>query len=330
VRVESSVTSITWIPSEAIRGMPKLPFELGLTHYDDPPPDVIEDLEALRERDAFREANVLKAFVEVDGERIVGHGYAGRGVVGKTRLRLGPKELSFAAVEYPLLQEEPEAGPDWVRFRQTAGGHMGLPAPRRVRGKPFFRVASASAWTTLQLVVYANGTARGSLVGASPFPRHWVYDHDGRLIEKSASIDFERWWREAHGEGTPWGGDDSPALVTAVESALERELSWQLLRGEHKLPRRALETGQTLVEQGSVGRDLYLLLDGALDVEVDGRVMGQLGAGATVGERALFEGGTRTSTLRAATPCRVAVLAFDEIDEGALRELADRHRREDQ
>ena len=39
MRIESSVTSITWIPSEAIEGMPKLPFEWGLAHYDDPPHD---------------------------------------------------------------------------------------------------------------------------------------------------------------------------------------------------------------------------------------------------------------------------------------------------
>ena len=39
MRVESAVTSITWIPSEAISGMPKLPFEMGVAHYDEPPPD---------------------------------------------------------------------------------------------------------------------------------------------------------------------------------------------------------------------------------------------------------------------------------------------------
>jgi hypothetical protein len=329
VRIESSVTSVTWIPSEAIEGMPKLPFEIGLTHYDDPPPDVIEDLDALRDRDAFREANELKAFVEVKDGRITDYGYRGRGLIGVTRVKLGPKELSFGAVKYPLIQDEPDVGPDWVRFRQTAGGHMGLPAPRRVRGRPFFRVSSASAWTTLELVIYADGNSRGTLAGASPFPRHWIYDKDGKLIEKSASIDFEKWWREAHGERTPWGEEDSPAVVTAVESELERELSWQLMRSKEKLPRRRLGEGEALVEQGDAGRDLYLLLDGALDVEVDGNVVAQVGPGAIVGERALFEGGTRTATLRAATPCRIAVVAFDDIDESALRQLEAAHRREE-
>ena len=38
MRIEKSVTSITWIPSEAISGMPKVPFEMGVAHYDEPPP----------------------------------------------------------------------------------------------------------------------------------------------------------------------------------------------------------------------------------------------------------------------------------------------------
>jgi hypothetical protein len=70
-RYESSVTAISWIPSEAIEGLSKVPFELGITHYDDPPPDRIEDLEALRSTDRFREANELRAFIEVVDGRIV-------------------------------------------------------------------------------------------------------------------------------------------------------------------------------------------------------------------------------------------------------------------
>ena len=36
-RFESSITSISWIPSEAIEGLSKVPFELGVTHYDQVP-----------------------------------------------------------------------------------------------------------------------------------------------------------------------------------------------------------------------------------------------------------------------------------------------------
>jgi hypothetical protein len=335
MRIESSVTAITWIPSEAIQGMPKLPFELGIAHYDepppdrlpniDPPPDRLATLDVLHQKDAFREANELRAWVEVDDRKIVDYGYSGRGLIGVTRLRLGRRELSFPAVQYPVLQAEPEVGPDWVRFTQTAGGHMGLPAPRRVRGKPFFKIESASAWTTLQLIIYADGTSKHALVGASTFPRHWIYDSEGNLAEKSGTIDFKKWALESHGERTPWGGGEAPVLVTGVESELERELSASIMREGATASRRKLDAGETLVQQGEEGQELFLLLDGVLDVEIDGDVVAQVGPGAILGERALLEGGTRTATLRAASPARVAVVPPDAVDTAALPELARAH-----
>jgi hypothetical protein len=205
---------------------------------------------------------------------------------------------------------------------------MGLPAPRRVSGKPFFQIASASAWTTLQLIIYADGTSKHSLVGASPFPRHWVYDDAGTLVEKTGEIDFERWWRESYGPNTPWGGDDSPALVAAVESELERDLSKIIMADAHQLPRRELAAGETLVQQDEPGASLFLILDGMLDVEVDGDVVAQVGPGAIVGERASLEDGTRTATLRAASSARAVVIPAASLDAGEITALASGHRRE--
>lgn len=329
MRIESSVTSVTWIPSEAIEGMPKLPFEWGIAHYDEPPHDRLLDLDAMHENDLFREANELKAWIEVedDGE-ITGHGYAGGGRIGVTRLKLLRREIAFPAVQYPVIQAEPEVGDGWVRFVQSAGGHMGLPAPRRVSGKPFMRIASASAWTTLELVIRADGSSEGKLVGASHFPRHWVYDADGVLVEKSASIDFERWYRESHGANTPWGEEDSPAIATAVESELERELSASIMRAGATLERRSFAPGEALVKQGDEGRELFLLLDGIVDVEVDGEEVAEIGPGALLGEMALLEGGKRTATLWATTPVRAVVVPPEAVSESALAELAAGRRRE--
>ena len=305
MRIESSVIAVSWIPSEAVEGLPKIPFTMGVAHYDEPPPDQIDDLDALREADAFREANELRAFVEVEDGKITDYGHLGRGHIGVTRMKLGPRELSVAAVQLPTIQGEPEVGDGWVRFTQTAGGRTGMPAPRRVRGKPFFQINSAIAWTTLALTIRADGSSEHELVGASPFPRHWVYDRERKLVQKSGMIDFDEWYRESYGKNTPWGDEDSPAFVTEVESALERELSHSIMReGAASKPKR-LEIDNTLVEQGDPGDELYLLLDGVLAVEVDGETVARVGPGAILGERALVEGGKRTATLRAVTPGKV-------------------------
>src|SRR5581483_2465771 len=160
---------------------------------------------------------------------------------------------------------------------------------------------SATAWTTLALTIRADGSAQHEVVGASPFPRHWIYDGEGRLVQKSGTVDFKDWYRTAHGERTPWGDEESDAFVTAAETALERQLSRELMTGDVKLKREKLEADETLVEQGEPGDELYLLLDGVLTAEIDGEEVAEIGPGAILGERAVLEGGRRTATLRART-----------------------------
>ena len=172
---------------------------------------------------------------------------------------------------------------------------------------------------------------RGStfeLVGASPFPRHWIYDTDGNLAAKAGLADFKEWYRHAFGMHTPWGGEDSEAILTTVESQLERELSTTIMRGGAKPEIRKVPDGRTLVEQGDPGDEVYLLLNGVLSVEVDGEALAELGPGAILGERAVLEGGQRTSTLRALTDCKVAVVHGDQLDREALSDLSQGHRRE--
>jgi hypothetical protein len=254
MRIESSVTSISWIPSEAVEGMPKLPFSVGVVHYDDPPPDRIVSMETMHRADMFREANELKGWIDVEDGKIVDQGHTGRGRIGLTRLKVGPKEIAVAAVALPTMQKI-EAGDGFVRFTQTAGGRTGMPAPRTVRGKPYFQINSAIAWTTLTLTMHADGSSEHELVGASSFPRHWVYDKDGKLVQKSAAIDFDKWYRESHEQNTPWGKEDSPAVVTACETALERELSLEIMGAGRKAKPQQLAVGERLVEQGDSAGD---------------------------------------------------------------------------
>ena len=84
-----------------------------------------------------------------------------------------------------------------------------------------------------------------------------------------------------------------------------------------------------IVEQGAEGHEMYVLLDGVLSAEVDGTSVAQVGPGAVLGERALLEGGRRTATLRAVTPCKVAKVTDADLDPELLSELAAGHRREE-
>ena len=125
------------------------------------------------------------------------------------------------------------------------------------------------------------------------------------------------------------GDEESPALVTAVETELERQLSVGIMR-EGKKPRiTKVKKDKTLTEQGKPGDEMYVLLDGVLSVEVDGNALADLGPGAVLGERAILEGGTRTATLRAVTDCTVAVASAPDIDTAKLTELSAGHRREE-
>jgi len=330
MRIEHTFTSLSWIPSEAVTGMNKAVFESGFTHYDEPPPDVLYDLEEMGRDDRFRFANRLHAWIDVEAGKVRDAGYVDGSVMGATTVRLGRVDLArFNAVEFDELRADPEVTETSARFVQTFGGHVALPAPRRVNRPPFVQFAAPTVWTTLAVTLHADGRVDTELVGASVFPRHWLYDDDGKLSAKAGLADFKEWWRSSFGKHTPWGDEESPALVTAVETALERELSTSIMRGGQKPKFRKLKEGQVLVEQGQIGHELFLLLDGVLAVEVDGESLGEVGPGAILGERAIVEEGRRTATLRAMTKARVAVAQADQIDPAALATVSEGHRREE-
>ena len=176
---------------------------------------------------------------------------------------------------------------------QSAGGRPAIPAHRRVSHPPFVQLKGPTVWTTLVLTLGVDGSARFELAGASPFPRHWIYDAAGKLSEKAGLTNFKEWYRHAFGKHTPWGEEDSKVLVTTVETALERELSRVVMGGDAKPTIKTIRTRKTRCEQGDPGDEVYLLLDGVLGVEVDGEPLAELGPGAILGERAVLEGGVR-------------------------------------
>lgn len=327
MRVEAAVTSVSWIPSEAIQGPMRLPMDIGVGHYDPPPPQQLTDAEDLIRRDVCRFVNQLGAFAVFEGNEVVDSGYEGGALVGKTTASLGPFSVAVPGQSFPLIRRPPEVSDEGVTFVQTAGGRTGMPLPRRTAEPPYLRITPPTAWTTLSLTLRPDGTSTGSIVGASPFPRHWVYDSEGMLFSKSGAIDFTTWTAEHSHHNTPWNDRDRAVLATAPESVEERELSVEIMGGGRPEIRR-FEAGELLIEQGTEADDVFLLLDGLVEIEVDGEVIAQAGPGSIIGERARLEGGLRTSTVKAVCPVKAAVAHPDRLDEERLADIASGHRRE--
>lgn len=328
MRIERSVTSISWIPSEAMTGPMRVPMDLGIGHYDPAPPDNIEpgDLEKLRDEDRYRFANQLAAWIKVEDGEIVDAGYSGGGYVGSTVAKVG-MAISIPGVSFPLLQELPVIADGKAVFKQTAGGRTGAPLPRRIDRPPFVRMTAPTAWTTLTLTIDASGEMEANLTGASPFPRHWVYDDSGTLTAKSGVVDFADWTRHQDHDRSPWHDFDRKVLMSEVESQVERDLSRQVMTNKPEL--LAVDEGTPLTQEGQPGGPIYLILDGMLSVDVGGETVAELGPGAIVGERAVLEGGLSTATVTALTPVRTARIPAEGLDRDALTEIAAGHRREE-
>lgn len=327
----SSVTSVSWIPSEALPfALVTIPVYMGIGHYDPPPPDRLDDLEGLHATGKFRFANRLSAWIEVEDGEIVDAGYDGGGLISSTVADLKVTKFAFPPVPYPEIQKDPVYGDGWVRFIQTTGGRTGSPMPRKISRPPFLQVTSPTVWTTLSLTIHADGRAEYGIIGASPFPRHWFYDHDGTLVKKSGIADYKSWADAMDEDNSPWGNREHELLVANAETELERVMSATIMSGGARPRLRRLAPGDILIRQGDEGSELYLVLDGMLTVETDGEAVAEVGPGAILGERAVIEDGRRTSTVRAVTPVRVAVAGADQIERSALEELAKSRRREDE
>ena len=120
MRVSSSVTSLSWIPSEAVTGPMKLSFATGLSHYDPPPPAQLADLDQLRDDDAFRFANVLSAWAEFDepARRVATGRTAAWCWVDDRPPRPAGRDVRRGADARPA-SVRPKSATGWITFTQT-------------------------------------------------------------------------------------------------------------------------------------------------------------------------------------------------------------------
>ena len=329
MQIERSATSISWIPSESMPVSLKVPLEQGVMHYDPPPPLTITDLEGMRRRGEFRFANVLRAWIDVEDGTIRDCGYAGGLIMGLTPITVGSLRVLLPTKANPEIRREPEVTADAVRFVQTAGNRPGFSFLKPSAKWPFLVTRPFTIWTTVELTIRADGSSTQHLAGASPFPRHWLYDDGGHLVEKAALTRAMLWESTVFGRHTPWGGEDQVPVVAPPETELERALAERVMQGGPAPVVRELAAGEFLFRQAEPGTSLAVILDGTFEVRVNGQVAGQVGPGTVVGERASLEDGRRTADLRALTQVRVAETAPGVFTAEQLAELAQGHHRED-
>jgi CRP-like cAMP-binding protein len=70
-----------------------------------------------------------------------------------------------------------------------------------------------------------------------------------------------------------------------------------------------LASGTTMIRQGDVGREAFIILSGKAVVRRGGKRVATVGAGSVVGELSLFDHGPRTATVVCDTDCHVLVLS---------------------
>jgi CRP/FNR family transcriptional regulator, cyclic AMP receptor protein len=75
----------------------------------------------------------------------------------------------------------------------------------------------------------------------------------------------------------------------------------------------SLSAGRHLCEQGSIGREAFIILSGTAEARRNGRKVAEYGPGDCFGELALLDHGPRTATVTAVTDLNVLVLGAREF-----------------
>jgi CRP-like cAMP-binding protein len=102
---------------------------------------------------------------------------------------------------------------------------------------------------------------------------------------------------------------DHLAQVPLFAACSKKELQ-TIARASDEL---SLPAGRVLVEQGTSGHECFVLVDGTVDVAINGTSVATLGPGAYFGELSLLDKGPRTATVTAETPVTVLVLGPREF-----------------
>jgi CRP-like cAMP-binding protein len=105
--------------------------------------------------------------------------------------------------------------------------------------------------------------------------------------------------------------------VARVKAETERSLADSILVSGH-FRQHNLENESMLSERPIAPDEVHLLLDGLLLIEIDGQPATEVGPGAIFDPTLRTEESKEHVTVRARTPCRLAVVPRDQLDNEKL------------
>lgn len=82
---------------------------------------------------------------------------------------------------------------------------------------------------------------------------------------------------------------------------------------QKKFPKSKYSAGTVVIKEGDPGRDMYLVIEGNLDVSLHGNVLDHLYPGDIFGEMALVSDITRSGSVTASTDCQLITITSDQF-----------------
>ena len=190
---------------------------------------------------------------------------------------------------------------------------IGLVSSTRLRARYSIRLCVLNHSTSAEAVNAVLDFLETAEVAAAP---------EAGVPEYERNPDVSQSWLRAPTPGEAAGGV-SPGALAGVPLFADLDAG-QLDAAAELGTLREAEAGETLIEAWDVSRDFFVLLDGVVEVRVEGKRVDELGAGDFFGEMAALEWGAgfaypRLATVVTATPVRLLV-----FPDGALNELTGR------
>ena len=82
---------------------------------------------------------------------------------------------------------------------------------------------------------------------------------------------------------------------------------------------QTFHAGETIFTEGSTGREMYVVLEGSVDIRVGNKTLDVTGPGGVFGEMALIDSSARSATTIAKNDCTLAI-----VDERQFLRMAER------